>query len=448
MNGTLNEIKQSVEKNRALIFDTLDYIWRHPETGFKETKTAEYLEKVFTELGYPLTKAEDIPGFYTVLDTGRPGPEVLVLAELDALVCNNHPQSNPETGAVHCCGHHAQCAALVGVAAGLKNQAIMQNLCGKIRLCVVPGEELIEVEYRSRLREKGIIKYYGGKAEFMQRGYFDDVDISLMVHTTPAPHFMVNDGSVGCLAKQITYKGRSAHAGGSPWNGINALYAATLGLSAINAIRETFQEKDTIRVHPIITNGGTVVNAIPEKVQLESFVRGKTFHAIAQENRKVNRALIGAALSIGANIEIEDSPGYAPLVNSKEMIEVASEALTAIFPDKKLVKSGVYSTGSTDMGDLSCIMPVIHPYAPGAQGVSHGDNYYIINPESACLESAMWQLTILTLLLSNHAERAKNVIDQYDAPFKSRQEYCEYLDSVFTFGDRIDYTNDRALIRL
>ncbi len=446
MNEIFREIKQTVESNRQLVLDALDYIWQNPETGFKEFKTSAYMENIFEAMGYELKKPKDIPGFYTVFDTGRCGPEILVLAELDALICKSHPDANQENGAVHCCGHAAQCAALIGVAAALKNSKITEKLCGKIRLCAVPAEELIEIEYRNKLYREEKIRYFGGKTEFLSRGYFDGVDMAIMVHTAPGKQFKVNEGSVGCIAKQITYKGRSAHAGGSPWNGINALYAANLGLSAINSLRETFQEKDTIRVHPIITYGGTVVNAIPEKVIIESFVRGKTFDAILHENLKVNRALCGAALSLGANIEICDIPGYAPLNNNSAMIEVASDALTALFPTEKLCETGVFSSGSTDMGDMSSIMPVVHPYAPGAIGVSHGDNYYIENSDSACIKSAQWQVAMLTMLLCNDGAKAGKIISEYDAPFKSRQEYCDYLDKIFTFGDRIKYEDNNAMV--
>ena len=90
--------------------------------------------------------AEDITGFYTVIDTGKPEPEVLVLGELDSLICANHPDADPETGAVHCCGHSAQCAALLGLAAALKEPGILDGLSGRIRLCAVrhfPWEPIV-----------------------------------------------------------------------------------------------------------------------------------------------------------------------------------------------------------------------------------------------------------------------------------------------------------------
>ena len=116
----INKRVAGAEKFRSLMLDAHDYIWRNPETGYREVKTSAYMEKAFRDLGYELTMAGDIPGFYTVIDTGRPGPELLIMGELDSLLCAEHPEADPETGAVHCCGHHAQCAALLGIAAVLK----------------------------------------------------------------------------------------------------------------------------------------------------------------------------------------------------------------------------------------------------------------------------------------------------------------------------------------
>lgn len=437
----MKSVVTAVEKYRELVFDTHKYIWENPESGYREVKTSRYMENIFKKLGYELVTAGNIPGFYTVLDTGRPGPEIMVLGELDALICAAHPQSDSSTGAVHCCGHSAQCAALVGVAAALREQGALDKMCGKIRLCAVPAEEMIELDYRNKLREKGIIKYFGGKTEFLSRGYFDGVDAAFMVHTSASGGFEVDKGGVGFIEKEIIYHGVSAHAGDAPWKGCNALYAANLGLNAVNAIRETFQEKDIIRVHPIITSGGSVVNAIPDLIRLECQVRGSSFDAINNANHKTNRALCGAALSLGANIEIRDIPGYAPYVNDTKMIELAREALAIAVPGEVLEETGVIAAGSTDMGDLSCVMPIIHPYIPGAGGICHGDNYRIIDKETAIIKSAKWQLVMLRLLLGDNARKARDIIEGYNAPFESKESYLSYLDSLYDEGERICYNN-------
>ena len=434
----MEQISKAVDKHRKLILDAERHIWNNPETGYREVKTSKYMEDIFESLGYKIIRAEGITGFYTCIDTGREGPEVLILGELDSVICPSHKDTNPITGAVHSCGHNAQCATLIGIAAALQEQGVLDELSGRIRLCAVPAEELLEIEYRKELKKQGKIKYLGGKSEFLYRGFFDGVDIAFMVHASIG--YGCNAGSVGCIAKNIIYKGTASHAGGSPWDGRNALYAATCGLNASNALRETFIDEDLVRFHPIITHGGDMVNAIPEKVQMESYVRGRTYDAIVKNNEKINRALIGAALSMGTNIEIIDMPGYAPLVNDKNMIEVAKEAAKMI--GIELSASEKYSSGSTDMGDLSTIMPVVHPYAGGAVGTSHGKDYEIIDAEAACVTNAKWQIAMLKILLGNKAERAKKIINEYKPMFASKEEFLAFQDSLSTFGDRITYCDD------
>ncbi len=440
-------LAKAVDKHEKLILDSERYLWKHPETGYKEVKSSKYIQGVFEDLGYELTLAGDIPGFYTTIDTGRPGPTLLILGELDSVICPQHPECDPETGAVHACGHHTQGAALIGIAAALKEPGALDKLSGRIKLCAVPAEELLEIDYRSKLKEQGIIKYFGGKGEFLSRGYFDDVDLAFMVHSST--NFSVRGGSVGCMAKKVTYKGKASHAGGSPWNGINALYAASNGLNAINAIRETFQEKDIIRVHPIVTEGGAMVNAIPGRATLESYVRGSSFDGMVEANKKVNRALAGAALSLGANIEINDFPGYAPLLNDRELMQVAKEAAALALPDKNFIYDEVMGSGSTDMGDLCCVMPVVHPYAGGRVGTSHGADNFVENPVDACLGSAKLQLAMMLILLGDGAKRAKKVVEEYKPLFPTKKAYLDFMDSLVDSGERIEYTNDgNAKVRL
>ena len=432
------------ESDKKRVLDTLDFMIKHPETGYKEYLCSEYVANQFRQLGYEPIMAGDIPGFYVKIDTGRPGPCVLVFGELDAIKCATHPDANPETAAVHSCGHSAQSAALVGIAAGLKHPGALDALSGSIILCAVPAEEMIERDYRDTLIEKGIIKYYGGKPEFLRRGYFDGVDIAFMVHTSGGDAPCCNLGSVGIVAKKVIYKGKASHAGGSPQNGINALYAANLGLMAVNSIRETFTESELVRVHPIITNGGTVVNGIPDVVEIESYVRAKNYDAMSRSNFKVNRAFTGAAISIGANVEIIDAPGYAPLQNDKNMIDVAKRAAEIAYPGKTFAVGERYGTGSTDMGDISLLFPSIHPYAPGAIGTSHGDNYYIADPDLACIKCAEWQLNMLNIILSDGAKEGIRIKEEFTPMFASKEEYFEYIEQFYSSGNRIEYSEGKA----
>ena len=436
----------AIEKHRNLILETERYIWKHPETGYREYKTSKYLETIFEDLGYDLIRAGDIPGFYTIFDTGRPGPEILIMGELDSLICPNHPESDPKTGYVHACGHNAQCAALVGIAAALKEPGVCDHFCGRIRLCAVPAEELIEIGYRSELKRKGIIRYFGGKGEFLYRGYFDGVDIAFMLHASS--EFKAIKGAVGFVAKTVHYKGVSAH-GATPSEGRNALYAATQGLSAANAIRENFHESDIIRFHPIITHGGEAVNAIPELVTIESYVRGNSFEAISNANKRINQALCGGALSLGTNIEIIDTHGYAPLRNDENMIQLTKEAALLMIPEEDFKVKDVINSGSTDMAELCGLMPVIHPYTGGTTGTGHGADYYISDPERACVKSAKLQLGMLHLLLANNAIRAQNIISEFKPVYKNKEAYFAYIDSLYSSGERITYKDDgTAEIRL
>ena len=439
----MNRYVTAVNKHRDLILNALDYIWKNPETGYKEWKTHKYLKDAFEALGYELTEAGDIPGFTAMVDTGRPGPTLAIFGEMDGLIVPGHPEADPETGAIHACGHCCQVAALLGIAAALKEPGALDGLCGKILLVAVPAEELIEIEYRVEERKKGRIKYFGGKPEFLWRGLLDGVDLSFMVHTGgPGEHTMTcNSGSNGLVAKTVAFEGVAAHAGGSPHKGVNALYAANLALSAINNLRETFQDKDHIRVHPIITSGGSSVNSIPDLVTLESYVRGADMNAVAMVNAKVNRAIAGAAAAMGAKATITDFPGYWPRLNKQDFVSVFADACAELgFVFKNNYTS--WGTGCSDMGDMCAVMPALHPGACGAKGNGHGIDYVIADPETACVDSAKMQLGAIKLLLENDAARAKQIVADYEPAFKTHQEYFDFVDSLDMEKQTVTYTED------
>jgi metal-dependent amidase/aminoacylase/carboxypeptidase family protein len=131
----MEAIIKAVEKHRDLILEAERHIWKNPETGYREVKTSKYLQEKFEELGYNLTLAGNIPGFTAEIDTGKEGPKVLILGEMDSLIVPNHKEADPETGYVHSCGHNVQSATLLGIAAALKEEGVTDGLCGKILLC-------------------------------------------------------------------------------------------------------------------------------------------------------------------------------------------------------------------------------------------------------------------------------------------------------------------------
>lgn len=439
----------AVESHRREIFAAERYIWTHAETGFKEWETSAYLEKAFEDMGYSLTRAGNIPGFYTDIDTGRKGPKVLVMAELDAIINFEHPEARENTGAVHACGHNAQCAAMLGIAHALRENGALQDLSGSIRLMLVPAEELIEIAYREELRKKGVIHYYGGKIEFMYRGFMRDVDMAIMVHTKNAENssasYFCMGGMNGFIAKSFAFEGKSAHAG-SPHTGINALNAASLGMQAINSIRETFRDEDCIRVHPITTEGCGVVNVVPSRVPMECYVRGKTMPAIISANTGVNRALAGAALALGANVMLQDRPGYFPMTNNPNLVEILRECGTAIAGNDGIkITLETWGKGSSDMGDVSAVMPAIHPNSAGAGGGGgHSAAYMIADPEKACVNSAKLQALMVHTLLKNDAERARDVLARATPPFASQEEYFRAVDALFLDQKAISYQGNEA----
>jgi len=440
----LELLSQNIEKQRQLIFDAYHYIWENAESGYREWKTSAYLEDAFEKLGYTLTKAGNVPGFYTDIDTGRPGPKVLILGEMDSLIIPTHPQANKDTGCVHACGHHCQSAALLGIAAALKEPGALDGLCGSVRLMAVPAEEIIEFEFREELRRQGVIRYFGGKQEFLARGYMNGCDLAFMMHTSfgegsfEAP----NRGCDGCVVKNATFAGKSAHAGASPHRGINALYAANLGIAAINFLRETFREADYVRTHPIITNGGSIVNAIPAQVTVENQVRTASMSSMIAINSKINRAMAGAAAAMGATLKITDRAGYAPLHTDLRLSELFCKAAGLVDPEHPIQPNPNWSTGCTDMGDISCLMPAIHPYCKGAAGPAHHEDYAIASFDKACMNSVKVQLILLELLLENDAAEAREIVRQFKPVYPNLEAYLADLDSLMIDKDAVTMNSD------
>lgn len=441
-------IIKAAEANRQIAFEAERYIWKHPQTGYTEWIANEYLIEKFEALGYKLVRADQdpkhgkIPGFYTDVDTGRPGPMLCIMGELDALDIANHPES--VNGMCHSCGHNAQAATMLGLAATLKTDpSILDGLSGKIRLMLVPAEEMIQLAFRSNLIKEGTISYMGGKVEFLHRGYYDGVDLALMVHSGNLGDkydFSCGQGNNGCMAKVITYKGKSSHAGGAPHEGINAQYAAMLGLQACNDLRETLQEKDTIRFHPIMKGVNCAVNIIPDEMVIESYVRGSNIEAMKRENKKFNRALAGAAAAIGCELHIDDKPGYSPEIHDVAYMQLVEEVCKDLAGAARVnFEYDSWSTGSSDFGDLTCVMPGIQFTSAGASGTAHGINYYLTDPERLLINSIKAQLLVADKLLKDDAAKAKEIVANYKAPYASIPEYLDAIGDFILDRDVVEY---------
>ena len=447
MNERWKKLLAAVEKNKQVILDAANYIWRNPELGYKEWNTSRYLTDRFRRLGYEVKEAGNIPGFTADLDTGKDGPVVAVMAELDSLICATHPAADPETKAVHACGHNCQSSYLVGLATALKEPGVLDGMCGKIRFISVPAEETIDLEFRNGLISDGTIKYVAGKIEFLHRGMFDDVQMALLVHASVGgPHYVeIFDGCDGCLTKHFEFEGKASHAGTMPWNGINALYMAASGMNVCNALRETFKDMDYVRFHPIITQAGVAANAIPDVAKLDAYCRAANVHTMLEVNGKINRALAGTAASFGGNVHIIDRPGNLPLHNAPELSRLFADVTTGIFGENKVYNSG-WRTGSCDTGDLSSIMPVCQPYVSGAVGTSHGNDFGMGDMDRTCVNPARILSVVLYELLSKDAQLAKSIIDNYEPVYKTKDEYFTAINAIAADYRAVTYNDDGSIV--
>lgn len=417
-------------------------LWAHPETGYREWDTTRTLADAMTALGYTCSLVGDIPGFVAELDTGRQGPTLLLTAELDAILEPRHPEADKVTGAVHACGHHLQCVALYGVAAALCDRRIRDTLSGTIRFAFVPAEEPIESEWRENLRAEGKIRYHSGKREFLARGLFDGVDLAMMVHAST--HTALLGGAVGSLVKKVTYHGVAAHAGGAPQNGKNALQAATIAINAVNALRETLVGGE--RAHIILTEGGTSVSSIPARAVLSCCLRAESTDELLALSKKMDAAFAAGALAFGCTCETENRLGLAPLKNDRGMTAVAKEAADTLGIPCPV--SDAITSGSTDMGDLSCLMPAAHPFAAGICGETHGVDYAVCDPETACITNAAWQTAIVSILLANGAARAVEIVKNYRPQFADKAAFLAWADAQSHTKGLLAYTADGVHINL
>ncbi len=431
---TLDDVKravcESIDSQAERITKVGETIRRNPELGFKEFKTARLVEETMREIGLQPKGGLAVTGVRADAKGAKDGPTFALLGELDGLVVAGHPVADPATGAAHACGHNAQVAGLLGAAMGLAGARAFEHLAGRVVFFAVPAEEYGDVAWRVEQARAGKLEFLGGKPELLRLGHFDDVDMAMMIHTTSQPEFRkagVAASNNGCIVKTVRYIGRASHAGGAPHLGVNALYAAQIGLTAINAIRETFRDDDSIRVHPIITHGGSQVNVIPADVRLETYVRGKTVEAILDANVKVDRALKAGALALGAQVEIETLPGYLPLFNHAGLTKYFKANAAALLGADQVTEMG-HRSGSTDMGDISHVMPTLHPYMGGASGSGHGADFTIADPKLAYIEPAK-QLALMAVdMLWDDAKAAREII----ADFKPRLTKEAYL--VFQRG--------------
>lgn len=420
------KVCEAIAAHRADIEAIANAILAEPELGFKEVKTAKKVQDALAKLGLEFTTEHGLTGVKARMKGRTSKRTIAMLAELDAIVCRNHKNADPVTGAAHCCGHNIQIANMIAVAYGLRE--VMDELDGDVVLFAVPAEEYVEIDWRNTQRDANRLKYLGGKQQLIAEGAFDDIDMAMQMHVATGSEFNLGASSNGFIGKLIEYHGRPAHAAFAPEEGINALNAAMMGVMGVNAIRETFRDQDHVRFHPIINAGGDLVNVIPDYVKMESYVRASNIEAMARYNKAVDRALKAGGDALGAKCDIQNLPGYLPLRPDQAFRDLLRENAVDLFGESQ-VTLGEHSAGSTDMGDVSHLMPVVHPWVGCVNGVLHGADYALRDGEVAYTKTPQVLALTIVDLLAEGAEKAEAICQAFK-PQLDRDSYVKFMDEI------------------
>ncbi|GAA0862489.1 amidohydrolase [Paraclostridium tenue] len=435
-------VLEEIDKNKDKIIEAGKSIYETPELGYKEVKSTKTASDFLKSLGVDVVENIAVTGCMTSLNKDKDGPKIAVMGELDSVVCPDHKDAN-EIGNIHCCGHNIQVAGMLGCALGIINSGVLKHLDGKIDFMAVPSEECIDLEFRKSLQDKNEIKYVGGKQELLYRGTLDDVDMAMMFH---ALNFEENKNCViksytnGFISKHATFIGRASHAGIAPHEGINALNMASLATNNINAQRETFKDEDRVRVSTVINHGGDIVNVVPSKVTIEAMVRAANVESMMDANEKVNRSLNAAAMALGGEVIIEDTIGYLPLDSDNSMdLVFKKNYMELVGESDESIIDVIKSSGSTDFGDISQIIPCIHPWIGGVSGSLHTKDYYISDEELAYIIPAKAMAMTLIDLLVDDAKIAKDIIKNFKPKF-TKESYLDFMNKN-TNTYKYDYKN-------
>jgi amidohydrolase len=334
------EICRAIDSYQQKAISLSHEIHDHPELRFHERFACDLLAHAIRDLG--LQVQTRIGGLDTSLRCafGNCGPTVAILAEYDAL-----PNG-------HSCGHNLIAGAALAAAAGLASMS--QKLPGQIVLMGTPAEE-----------------GGGGKITPLDNGAFDGVDAAMMAHPCDCEYSAAPVLAMEYL--RITFHGRAAHASAAPWSGASALSAVLQTFQSVDAARLHF--RDLSRVHGIITNGGQAANIVPELAQCEFIARAITAKHAGEIAQRIRRCAEAAARATGVSVEDETICAYKHMISNRtigRIYESHSEALGIITRE---APPGT-PTGSTDMGDVSHVIPAIHPLfqvSNHGEGTCHED---------------------------------------------------------------------------
>lgn len=412
------------------MIDFSEDIFKNPELGFKEFRTAEKVKNLLESEGIETTSHVAYTGVVATLDSGKPGANIALICELDAVPTEGHEYSSKLDNAAHTCGHYAQLGVMLGVFIHLHRQNLMKDLSGTVTLIATPSEEYCDLDYRKSLKEKGLISYSSGKREMISLGVFDNTDIILSCHAMGLDMDKY-DAEIGAslngfIYKKVVFEGKTAHAGSNPSGGINALNALTLAISGINFQRETFKEEDAIRVHYIVNNGGLTINTVPGETSMELYIRAKDLNAMNLTNDKVDRSIRAGALAIGCDVTIKDNLGYLPLSQCNSLTDEVHTHISKIFPESRIA-IGTHGYASGDMGDLSMIYPTVEIGVAGFEGTLHGKDFKTQDTLRAYKQPAKYFTDTVISLLENSSEKAFKIKNNFEKQI-TKEEYLEFIE--------------------
>jgi amidohydrolase len=303
-------------------------IHSHPELGFQEHRASSMLARYLAENGFAVELGVcQLPtAFRASYGSGK--PTIAILAEYDAL---------PQLG--HACGHNLIAGAAVGAA--LAAEVAVDHFGGSLLVIGTPAEEL-----------------YGGKIIMVDRGAFDNVDMVMIVH--PGAYDTATTKTLACISLKVEFFGREVHAAANPEAGINALEAMLQSFSAINSLRQHI--KDGARIHGIIIDGGQAANIVPAHSAGSFLVRAEDNTYLEELKQKVLNCFLGAATASGARLDYKWSKlQYTPMCNNLIMARLFAKNMRSLGREVKLADpSQIF--GSTDMGNVSQVVPSIHPF--------------------------------------------------------------------------------------
>lgn len=321
------KLKAELEIRRSELVRLSSDIHDNPELGFQEVKAVSWLSNYLENNGFCVEKG--VAGLATAFQAtyGEGKPKIAVLAEYDAL-----------PGIGHGCGHNIIAASAVG--AGVASKIVVDNLGGSIILLGTPGEET-----------------FGGKIDMIKAGIFDDVDVAMMVH--PSVLNMAIYRTLACLPLEVEFFGKAVHAAIHPAEGVNALEAIILAFNSINSLRQHIEEQ--ARIHGIITNGGEAPNVVPAYSAAKFIIRAPDYAYLEELQGKVLNCFKGASLASGARLKYRwGEKVYAPIKNNVAMARIFSDNLESLGRKLDIFDSqGPF--GSSDIGNVSEVVPSIHP---------------------------------------------------------------------------------------